>query len=69
MRFVEGYRKVDGKVHKQISSKDRNDIHNEIDKKMLELESTGLSREEILFEKGVKIIYISILKRIRMDFH
>jgi ribosomal protein S18 len=48
--FVEGYRTPTGPL-KWMSQEDKDRIHAQIDFKMDELELTGLSREEILFDR------------------
>lgn len=54
-RFVEAYSRREG-PKKYMSREEKERVHNQIDEKMRELENTGLSREEILLNKPVKII-------------
>jgi len=49
--FVEGYKSPRGPI-KWMSQEDKDRIHAQIDYKMEELERTGLSREEILFNRA-----------------
>jgi len=48
--FAEGYKDPKGPI-KFMSKKDKEIIHLEIDRRIQELESSGLSREEILYDK------------------
>jgi hypothetical protein len=57
LNFVQAYHTVQGPF-KYMSQEDRNIVHTEIDRRMSELEATGLSRVEILLEeagKGVQL--------------
>jgi ribosomal protein S18 len=48
--FAEGYKSLSGPM-KYMSKREKEAVHLEIDKKLQELEDTGLSREEILYDK------------------
>lgn len=56
--FIEGYETPLGPM-KYLSPDKLNAIHVEIDTKMQDLEDSGLTREEVLFNEQV-IIYINI---------
>jgi hypothetical protein len=55
--FSDAYSKKEG-PKKYMSREEKEKIHHEIDEKMAELESTNLSREEILFEGRTVINYM-----------
>lgn len=48
--FVDAYESPSGPF-KWLSAQELNVIHDQIDQKMQELEDTGLTREEILYDK------------------
>ena len=48
--FIESYESPSGPM-KWLPSNEANTIHKQIDKRMAELEESGLSREEILFNE------------------
>lgn len=56
MFYSDAYSKMEG-PKKWMTVEDKNKIHNEIDLRMEELEATGLTREEILFDqqKGIPL--------------
>ena len=56
--FIESYESPTGPMKWQSTQK-RNEIHEQIDKKMAELEESGLTREEILFNEQVSIYSMS----------
>ena len=57
INYVGGYQAPDGPF-KYMSKAAKDKIHQEIDVRMQELEDTGLTRDEILFEeqKGLKLV-------------
>ena len=57
INYVSGYNAPDGPF-KYMSKEAKEKIHQEIDERMKELEETGLTRDEILFEeqKGIKLV-------------
>lgn len=50
MNFVQAYNSTSGPI-KYMSEEAKEKIHQELDKRLQELEDTGLTRDEILFEK------------------
>jgi len=56
LNYVQGYLAVDGPF-KYMSDSAKEKIHMEIDERMQELEETGLTRNEILYEEqeGIKL--------------
>lgn len=50
INYVAGYEGPDGPI-KYMSEAAKEKVHQEIDERMKELEETGLTRDEILFEE------------------
>lgn len=59
--FIEGYSSPTGPM-KWLSKDQINKVHSQIDKKMQELEDSGLTRDEILYNKQVRGIQFLDLK-------
>ena len=57
--FIEGYEGPSGPM-KYLNKDQLNQIHSQIDVKMQELEDSGLTREEILYNKVVYLTFAMI---------
>lgn len=52
-RYIEGYKSPKGPL-RWMDESEKHKINLLIDKQLQEMEDTGLSREELLFNKGIK---------------